>query len=72
MVIGVVDLDDLVDVIDVRQTLRIQWFGQQIASEEVSPEGKNQPQTVIFKWFENARKSCLERDFGSSRRHENY
>ena len=32
MVIGIVDLDDFVDLIDVRQTLRILWFGEQIAS----------------------------------------
>ena len=27
MFIGAVDLDDFVDLLDVRQTLRIQWFG---------------------------------------------
>ena len=30
--IGGADLNDFVDLLGVRQTLRIQWFGQQIAS----------------------------------------
>ena len=40
MVIGAADFDDFLDLLDVRQTLRILRFGKQIASEEVSPEGK--------------------------------
>ena len=32
VVIGAADLDAFLDLLDVRQTLRILWFGEQIAS----------------------------------------
>ena len=72
MVIRVVDLDDLLDLLDVRQTLRILWFGEQIASEEVSPEGKIKPKQLYLKRLRHAGKSCLECDFGGSPRDENH
>ena len=64
MVIGPADLDDFLDLLDVRQTLRILWFGAQIASEEVSPDGKIHPKPLYSKRLRDAGKNCLEGDFG--------
>ena len=72
MVIGAADLDDFVDLLDVRQTLRILWFGEQIASEEVSPEGKIKPNQLYLKGLRDAGASCVEGDFGGSPRNQNH
>ena len=64
MVIGAADLNDLLDLLDVRQTLRILWFGEQIASEEVSPESKIEPKHVYLNGLREAGKNCLQGDFG--------
>ena len=60
------------DLLDVRQTLRILWFGRQIASEEMSPENKIKPKHVYLKGLRDAGKSCVEGDFGGSPRNENH
>ena len=72
MVIGAADLDDFLDLLDVRQTLRILWFGEQIASEEVSPEGKIKQNVLYLNGLRDAGKSCVEGDFGGSPRDENH
>ena len=72
MVIGPADLDDFLDLLDVRQTLWILWFGEQIASEEVSPDGKINPNQLYLKGLKDARKSCVEGDFVGSPRNENH
>jgi hypothetical protein len=56
-VVGAADSDDFFDLLDVRQTLRTLRFGEQIASSEVSPEGKIEPQQLYLK----CRERCGEK-----------
>ncbi len=68
MVIGPVDFDDFLKIMDVHETLRTLMFREQIVLSEVPREGTIEPKPLFLNGLSDAEQSCLEGDFEGSPR----